>query len=593
MRTILIWQNLVFVGVAISLAACAADERRPLAEETGSTESALSVPAFCANYPRPLPPGGWDTTAVRFIGNSGRLQYLPDPQTGHCVPEFGSVGYMNGAVRLPTIAGVETVLPGPGDDTPRIQAAIDKVGRERPIGPNGYRGAVVLGAGEFQLDSTLRLNHDGVVLRGAGRCGNSALDTTLVATGTPQVARVVMGSGNDTGWNDEVAGSRSNLATSAVAGDSWLAVVNGSGFAVDDTVVVVHPITQAWIDANDGGETGADDPWRPNDLDPILYKRRIKAKFGNALLLDAPVYNDLDLALTTPYVAKLEPGRVVARVGIENLRVDNDFDGTDRASSIEIVGAEDAWVKNVVTLHFGFGGVRVQAAVRVTVQNVDAFNPTGPVEGGRMYNFVVERRAQLVLFVGCRARNGRHHFASNGITSASGVVFYRSISEGARASSEGHRRWSQGLLYDNIRETGDGSAHLGCRGAAGTGHGWAAAHSVLWNYKFDDGAGYVERPPTAQNWAFGAGPLRADTSFCPGVPAGHIEQHTGPMRIDSLYEAQLCQRLDELGGVPNPPDFTPPPACPVPPDTCQSDERCCEPVPGGCNLCVPLGQECF
>jgi hypothetical protein len=591
MRTILIWPDLVCAGVAIALPACAADDRRPLAEETATTESALSVPAFCANYPRPMPPGGWDTNAVRFT-SSGQLQYIPDPQTGHCIPDFGSVGYMNGAVRLPAIATVETVNPGSGDDTPRIQAAINRVGT-RPIGANGYRGAVELGAGVFQLRSTLHVNHDGVVLRGAGRCGNSELDTTLVATGTPQTARVVLGSGIDTGWNDEVAGSRSNLAASAVAGDSWLALVNGAGLAVGDTVVIAHPITQAWIDANDGGETGTDDPWRPGDLEPILYKRRIKAKFGpNAILLDAPVYNDLDLALTTPYVAKLEPGGVVARVGIENLRVDNNFNGTDLANAIEIVGAEDAWVENVVTRHFGFGGVRVQAAVRVTVQNVEALDPSGAVEGGRMYNFVVERRAQLVLFVGCRARNGRHHFASNGTTTASGVVFFRSTSQGARASSEGHRRWSQGLLYDNIREIGGGSAHLGCRGAAGTGHGWAAAHSVLWNYKFDDGAGHVERPPTAQNWALGPPPLSADRSYCPSAPTGHIEQSNGPMRIDSLYEAQLCRRLNEVGGVPNPPDFTPPAGCPIPPDTCQGDERCCEPVPGGCNMCVPRDQEC-
>jgi hypothetical protein len=82
-------------------------------------------------------------------------------------------------------------------------------------------------------------------------------------------------------------------------------------------------------------------------LDTIRLKRKIVAKsagWWNAIELDAPIFNHLDLDLTTPYVAKLETGGAVARVGVEHLRVYINFNGNDgdrnhAATSIEIVGA--------------------------------------------------------------------------------------------------------------------------------------------------------------------------------------------------------------------------------------------------------------
>src|SRR4029079_257321 len=76
----------------------------------------------------------------------------------------------------------------------------------------------------------------------------------------------------------------------------------------------------------------------------------------------------------------------------------------------------------------------------------------------------------------------------------------------SRTSSEGHRRWSQGLLYDNIVEVTPGSGTvvgLYNRGDWGTQHVWAAAHSVLWHYDTAGKDAILQRPPTAQNWAIG------------------------------------------------------------------------------------------
>ena len=75
-------------------------------------------------------------------GPNGRLMYEPDAR-GHRVPDFSTVGYRRGGVPIPDIPTRATVEPGPGDDAARIHAAIAQVAG-LPIGPDGYRGAVLL-----------------------------------------------------------------------------------------------------------------------------------------------------------------------------------------------------------------------------------------------------------------------------------------------------------------------------------------------------------------------------------------------------------------------------------------------------------------
>ena len=50
-----------------------------------------------------------------------------------------------------------------GDDGRRIQAAIDSVAK-LPIGANGFSGAVLLSAGQFEVAGQLRISHSGIVL---------------------------------------------------------------------------------------------------------------------------------------------------------------------------------------------------------------------------------------------------------------------------------------------------------------------------------------------------------------------------------------------------------------------------------------------
>lgn len=89
------------------------------------------------------------------------------------LPDFSRVGYREGHIAIPKVPVRVTLLPSSdeGDDTTRIQEAIDKVSKMEPIGNNGAkaRGAVLLKAGVYRVAGALVLHSSGVVLRGEGQ----------------------------------------------------------------------------------------------------------------------------------------------------------------------------------------------------------------------------------------------------------------------------------------------------------------------------------------------------------------------------------------------------------------------------------------
>ena len=69
-----------------------------------------------------------------------------------------------------------------GDDGNSIQTAIDLVSA-LPLDTNGFRGAVLLRVGEYQIAGHIEIRASGVVLRGEG---DSSAGTVLRGTGTEQ-----------------------------------------------------------------------------------------------------------------------------------------------------------------------------------------------------------------------------------------------------------------------------------------------------------------------------------------------------------------------------------------------------------------------
>jgi hypothetical protein len=259
--------------------------------------------------------------------------------------------------------------------------------------------------------------------------------------------------------------------------------------------------------------------------------------------LDAPLYNHLDRSLTQSQLLPVTEKNIRSQVGVEDLRVDIQTQGgEDEAHAwdgVRVVGAEDAWVRGVTVLHFTHAGIETSGVVRVTVRDSVAIEPVGVRTGGRFYNFDTESNSQLVLFSECEAEDGRHNMISNGTHTASGIVFHR-IRDDGDSASEAHRQWTQGMLFDSIYgETAD-TIQLISRGDYGTGHGWAGVHSVIWGYT---GTMRVQRPPTAQNYAFSSAGTLATTYPFPGASGEADVRSTGELFPRSLYEAQLCERL--------------------------------------------------
>lgn len=513
---------------AVALGACSPAEPDP-------------PPTTTSRPPPTRDPATWRSTLVGV--HDGRLSYRD--VDGLRVPDFGDAGYRAGRAPVPEVARSLRVTPTDGDCTDLLQRAIDEVGA-LPRGDDGMRGAVVLDPGTYVVAGTIRLQRSGVVLRGAGDGDDPATSTVLRAVGDRPRGRDVLVLGDDSGFA-QAPGPRTDVTDAVVpVAATSVTVADPEGLRPGTPVVVVHPCTRAWLRAVDHGGTGRRERWQPDEL-PIEYFRRVTEVRGREVTLDAPVFTVLDRSLSTSRLVAWDRTGLVTDVGVEDLRVDIAAEGPEderhARNGIALRGVEDAWVRRCTVLHFTQAGVLTRGARRVTVAGCRTLEPAARVTGGRRYNVNAADRSQLVLVTACHAEGARHAYVANGTSTVSGVVFHRTTASGSLAASEGHRRWSQGLLYDGHREIDpmtDRTLALYNRGDYGTGHGWSAVHSVAWACDVGDTRLVVQRPPTAQNYAVGCtGDVTSDGPF--DGPPGHVEG-TGRPGLDppSLYEAQVA-----------------------------------------------------
>ncbi len=509
------------------------------------------------------------------IDSEGRLTYYPDDD-GFVIPNFSHAGYRGGDSEIPVIPVKKKISPVPGDNTAHIQAAINEVAA-MAADANGHKGAVLLTAGKYEIQGTVNLNSSGVVLRGAGDGEDENSNTILYATGNSPANRdvVLIGNSGINGPNYWYYGTSSsvNIMTPQInVGDYSFDVTSTASYNVGDRVIIFHPVSQAWLDAIDGGgvsrelvngveQPGPNAPWPltkpagtglPNH---IMYNRIITAIDGNTVTVDAPFFYTLDKSLTQCSMHKYSAlADFVSEVGVENIRVDIATNGSatdnDHAPyGFHTKGVDNGWITGCTVLHHSLSAFRTEATNRTTIENCRAMDPVGTNSGGYRYGFNTYAASQLVLFKNCYSRGSRHDFISDGISTTSGCVFLRCVSEGAIETSEAHRYWTSGMLFDCL-DMKNTSRYLlmglGNRGNFGNDHGWSAAHCFIWNSQIPgDKAILLQKPPTAQNYAIGfrGGEIRDNWCFKP-EPLGYVEGFNNPgiLEPESLYEAQWNDR---------------------------------------------------
>ncbi|NND35123.1 MAG: T9SS type A sorting domain-containing protein [Saprospiraceae bacterium] len=496
---------------------------------------------------------GQEYSAIVFSDSTNCLLYRSDAD-GNRIPDFSQVGYKLGREPLPDVKVVATISPLPGDNTQHIQEAIDMIAA-LPVDSLGHRGALLLEPGTYEIHGIVQIPSGGIVLRGSLSEDRDSLQTVILGMGNIPDQRdlIIIGGLSGASWRNEIAGSRINVTSKFLpVGSRTLEVGDINQLEVGDKIIIRHPSTEAWLESIDYGGTAEDEGWAPGEID-LYYNRRIVEIFPvqNKIRIDVPIFDHFDSDLASAEIYQWNDVNILRECGIENLHIKIVTAGPiaeDHAwTAIRLAGVEDCWVRNVKAEHFSYAAVNMTTATRVTVENCQGLNPHSLIEGSRRYNFAVNRESNNILFSQCLASYGRHAFVSNGASSASGIVFHNCQATHDQTSSEGHRRWSQGLLYDNVTFTSpETNRVLGLynRGSYGTGHGWGSVHSVAWNVSASGNRDIIiQKPPKRQNYAIGCrgavsgfGPFRHNP--------GYIEFTNREPLPPSLYDAQRIQGLN-------------------------------------------------
>jgi hypothetical protein len=428
-----------------------------------------------------------------------------------------------------------TVRPQSGDDRARIQQAIDAVSKRAPDA-NGFRGAVLLEKGTYQVDGTLYIRKSGVVLRGRGQCKSC---TTLVATRRKKHDLIrVEGKGEGVA---QVGKTKRTITSSYVPVGSRKLQLDGQGkalpFRVGDSIAVVRTPNQRWIDELSMGRWG----WKPSSY-VITHERTVTAVKGNTLWVDIPFVDTIERKYGGGHVYLASVAGRIERCGVEDLRLVSEHassrDENHAWNGVVLSRVKDGWVRRVSVVHFAYSAVTVdRTSAFNTVEEVAMLDPVSQITGGRRYSFNVGHRGAIgTLFQRCYSRGGRHNFVTSARV-AGPNVWLDSVAEKNYSDDGPHHRWSTGLLFDNTK--GD-ELNVKNRESSGTGHGWAGAQTMFWNCRYR--SMICDAPRGAMNWVVGSTGRKLASSRSPYEAFGWWESHDKPVKPRSLYLQQLQDR---------------------------------------------------
>lgn len=459
-----------------------------------------------------------------------RVTYLND-ERGNRILDFSSCGYHASEQDIPSVRNVVFVPWKSGDNTARIQHAIDYVGALVPDA-SGFRGAVLLDQGEFVLSGNIRISASGIVLRGMDKD-----KTVLLKKGVDRGAFIYV-EGTD---NLNVKDTLQVLSAYVPVNTRTLEVSQGTSLRKGDRVMVTRPSGKEWIaslncDIFGGGISALG--WKAGDMD-LTWDRTVSEVNGNQITLDAPLTLALDAQYGTSSVIPYQWSGRIRECGIENMTLISDYDkrypkDEDHCwTSISIADAEDCWVRRMNFKHFSGSAVVVQrTGSKITVEDCISREPVSEIGGMRRCTFYT--LGQQTLFQRCYSEQGIHDFAV-GYCAAGPNAFVQCDSYESLGFSGSIDSWACGILFDVVNIDGHNLTFKNL-GQEMNGAGWNTANSLFWQCTAAEIECYVPAKD-AKNRAYGCW-----AQFSGDGEWAESNNHVHPR---SIFYAQLEERLQK------------------------------------------------
>lgn len=425
--------------------------------------------------------------------------------------DYSYVGFMRSEQMIPDAPVVVYVGWQQGDQSARLQKAIDWIAARKPDKKTGLRGAVLIGDGKFELSEPLRISADGIVVRGSGRD-----KTTLYKKGVERGAVIYLEGSEGLATGDTIAPAE------AKAGED---------------VVVWQQSTKEWIaqlgcsDFGGGKDLGYWG-WHPGEID-VLSTRTVKSVTNGQPVFDIPMTaSSGDMRLI-----RINADKRMRLSGVENLAIDSETDPANEKDEnhawdgIYIANAKDCWVRMVDFQHLAGSAVVTQrSATQITVEDCRSKNPVSEIGGYRRRTFLC--MGERCLFQRLYSEHGIHDFIAS-LCAAGPNVFSQCDSYESLSFSGSFGPWATGLLFDCVNIDGN-DLKLCNIGLEGYGSGWTTTNSTAYQ---STAAGIFadSLPDGSQNYVYGCwGQFNGNGSFA------QCNNHVKPW---SLFASQLNKRL--------------------------------------------------
>ncbi|MBO5427481.1 MAG: pectate lyase [Prevotella sp.] len=471
-----------------------------------------------------------------LYGSAQEQQHTED------LPDYSYCGYRMSAEALPDVAVKVFVSHKDGDQSARLQKAIDYVSSMKADKMTGFRGAVLLDKGIYELSKPLRISASGVVIRGV-----SKTETVLRKTGVDRGAVVYI-----EGKDDFRAIDTLHITDNYVAvGEKTIHVSEAVQAAKAQDILIVRPSTKEWIESIGCTVFGGNLPywgWKAGEMD-VRWARSCTAVNDNALTLDAPLTTSLDKKWGDAFAVLYEWKGRISGCGVENLTIASDAVRQNAADpsrftvasqpmdedhvwdGVYIDNAENCWVR--MCNFQGLAGSAVivhRGAQQVTVEDCISRQPVSEIGGLRRRTFLT--MGGKCLFLRCYSEEGINDFSA-GYCAPGPNAFVQCDAVGSHGFSGGSSSWATGLLFDNVNIEGGGISFKNLE-LDKWGAGWNTANSTLYQCS----ASYIDCYSPAEDakcYAVGC------WAYCQGNGVWKsTNDHVSPY---SLYTTQLSARL--------------------------------------------------